>query len=124
VWGSRAAKHAVEHIDDDLTVDPDNIPPWDDSELYYATDPALLQADMERIRRIMWFYVGLIRATYRLRRAIDDLRHMQREIDFFYRHTHISDTLIGLRSAVQAALIVARAAWENKTSRGCHYRED
>jgi L-aspartate oxidase len=79
---------------------------------------------METIRRTMWYYVGLIRATYRLRRAIDDLRHMQREIDFFYRHTHLSNGLIGLRSAVQAALIVARAAWENKTSRGCHYRED
>jgi len=25
---------------------------------------------------------------------------------------------------VLAGLIVARAAWENKVSRGCHYRED
>jgi L-aspartate oxidase len=49
---------------------------------------------------------------------------MQREIDFFYRHTHLSNGLIGVRNAVQAALIVARAAWENTVSRGCHYRED
>jgi L-aspartate oxidase len=124
VWGSRAAQDAVARLSDDLPVDPANIPEWDDSQLLYSTDPALFQQDMETIRRTMWYYVGLIRATYRLRRAIDDLRHLQREIDFFYRHTHISDSLIGLRNAVQNALIVARAAWENKTSRGCHYRED
>jgi L-aspartate oxidase len=124
VWGSRAARHAVEHLGDEVACDPADIPPWDDSELYYATDPALFQQDMETIRRTMWYYVGLIRATYRLRRAIDDLRHLQREIDFFYRHTRLSNELISLRNAVQVALIVARAAWENKTSRGCHYRED
>jgi L-aspartate oxidase len=124
VWGSRAAQHAVEQMSDELTCSPADIPPWDDSQLRYETDPALFWQDMETIRRTMWYYVGLIRATYRLRRAIDDLRHLQREIDFFYRHTHLSNGLIGVRNAVQAALIVARAAWENKTSRGCHYRQD
>ena len=124
VWGSRAAQHAIEHMSDDLTCKPADIPQWDDSQLRYATDPALFQQDLETIRRTMWYYVGLIRATYRLRRAIDDLRHLQREIDFFYRYTCLSNDLIGLRNAVQTALIVARAAWENKTSRGCHYRED
>ena len=122
VWGSRAAQHAIEHMAQGLT--SADIPSWDDSQLTYTTDPALFQQDLETIRRTMWYYVGLIRATYRLRRAIDDLRHLQREIDFFYRHTQLDDELIGVRNAVQAALIVARAAWENHTSRGCHYRED
>jgi L-aspartate oxidase len=124
VWGSRAAQDAVQHLGDGLATDPSNIPVWDDSQLTYSTDPALFQQDMETIRRTMWYYVGLIRATYRLRRAIDDLRYLQREIDFFYRHTQLSDKLIGLRNAVQSALIVARSAWENKSSRGCHYRQD
>ena len=122
VWGSRAAQHATEHLSESIPVNLEHIPPWDDSILAYDTDPALFQQDMETIRRTMWYYVGLIRATYRLRRAIDDLRHLQREIDFFYRHTHLTDGLIGLRNAVQSALIVAYAAWENHTSRGCHYR--
>jgi L-aspartate oxidase len=124
VWGSRSAQHAIAHLSDAFAVNPADIPPWDDSHLTYSTDPALFQQDMETIQRTMWYYVGLIRATYRLRRAIDDLRHVQREIDFFYRHTRLSDALIGLRNAVQTALNVARAAWENKTSRGCHYRQD
>lgn len=129
VWGARAAQDAARTLADSesvygLSVDPAHIPPWDDTMTAYDTDPALFWQDMETIRRTMWYYVGLIRATYRLRRAIDDLRHLQREIDFFYRHTHLSDDLIGLRNAVQNALIIARAAWENPVSRGCHYRQD
>jgi len=36
----------------------------------------------------------------------------------------LTDALLGLRNAVRTALIVTIAAWENKTSVGCHYRED
>jgi len=43
---------------------------------------------------------------------------------YFSGHPQLSNELIGLRNAVQAALIVSQAAWENKVSRGCHYREN
>jgi L-aspartate oxidase len=36
----------------------------------------------------------------------------------------ISDGLIGLRNAVEGALIIAQAAYHNHRSRGCHYRVD
>jgi aspartate oxidase len=45
-------------------------------------------------------------------------------VDRFYRATPLTDGLIGLSNSVQAALIVAQAAWEHKESRGCHYCED
>jgi L-aspartate oxidase len=79
---------------------------------------------MTTIRHIMWNYVGLIRSRKRLERAIGDLSSLEREIEKFYRSTRLTDGLIGLRHAVQTALIVARAAWENKESRGSHFRED
>jgi L-aspartate oxidase len=90
----------------------------------HLPDPALIRQDMDTIKRIMWNYVGLVRSARRLERAIDDLSHLQVEIDKFYRATKLTDGLIGLRNSVLAGLIVARAAWENKASRGCHYRED
>jgi L-aspartate oxidase len=92
--------------------------------LLYEADPALIQQDIVTIQHIMWNYVGLVRSRYRLERAIDDLRHLQREVDRFYRKTWLNDDLIGLRNSVQSALIVARAAWEVRESHGCHYRED
>jgi L-aspartate oxidase len=72
----------------------------------------------------MWHYVGLVRSEYRLNRAIRDLRQLWLDIEEFYRKTRLSDGLIGLRNSVQTALIVAYAAHRNRTSRGCHYRED
>jgi len=79
---------------------------------------------MQTIQNIMWHYVGLVRSGERLSRAIRELRHLQNEIETFYRTTKLSDGLIGLRNAVEVALIVAQAAQHNRQSRGCHYRQD
>jgi L-aspartate oxidase len=78
---------------------------------------------MSSIKRIMWNYVGLVRTTPRLERAIRELRYLETEIERFYRATRLTDDLIGLRNAVRAAIIVTLAAWQNKASVGCHYRE-
>ena len=72
----------------------------------------------------MWNYVGLIRNKYRLQRALQDLRDLEQEIDRFYRKAKITDELLGLRNAVRTAVIIASAAWENRQSLGCHYREN
>jgi aspartate oxidase len=45
------------------------------------------------------------------------------EIERFYRSQALTDDLIGLRNAARAAIIVASAAWANRRSAGCHYRE-
>ena len=123
VWGSRTAQDIRRTLDEPLEVEPADIPLWVDTGLH-PPDPALIRQDMDTIKRIMWNYVGLVRSARRLERAIDDLSHLQVEIDKFYRATRLTDGLIGLRNSVLAALIVAGAAWENKVSRGCHYRED
>ena len=102
----------------------DDMPPWDESGLFADADPALIQGDMQTIQNIMWHYVGLARNAERLSRAIRELRHLWNEIETFYRTTKLSDGLIGLRNAVEVALIIAQAALHNRQSRGCHYRED
>jgi len=123
VWGARAADDALQTLNDS-PFDANDIPPWYDEGLTDAADPALIHQDMATIQHIMWNYVGLVRTARRLDRAISDLRNLQIDITRFYGSTKLSDGLIGLRNSVQAALLVAQAAWENKTSRGCHYRED
>jgi L-aspartate oxidase len=122
VWGNRAAENIVGRIGN--PPHPENIPPWDESGLTDDRDPALIQGDMQTIQNIMWHYVGLVRSGDRLSRAIRELRHLQNEIETFYRTTKLGDGLIGLRNAVEAALIVAQSAQHNRQSRGCHYRVD
>jgi L-aspartate oxidase len=122
VWGYRAAQHIRPTLADSQAPDPADIPPWQDSSLRDA-DPALISQDVSSIKRIMWNYVGLVRTAPRLERAIRELRNLENEIERFYRRTRLTDDLVGLRNAVRAAIIVAFAAWENKQSMGCHYRE-
>ncbi len=122
VWGYRAAEDMVRRAPEVSLFPAANVPPWDDSGLHETSDPALISQDMSTIKNIMWNYVGLVRTTHRLERAIGDLRNLSLEIDKFYRRVRLTDALIGLRNSVQAAIIVTDAAWSNRQSRGCHYR--
>lgn len=87
-------------------------------------DPALIQQDWLAIKYSMWNYVGLVRTTRRLNRALQGLRELQFEVETFYRRARLTDDMIGLRNGVQTALAVVHAALANHTSRGCHYRVD
>jgi len=123
VWGSRAAEH-IRQNGDNAKIEEQHVPPWDVSDLRYNSDPALIQGDIETIRNLMWRYVGLVRARYRLTRAMRQLSNLWLIIEDFYRRAYLTDALIGLRNAAQAAILVTRAAMRNRTSRGCHYRDD
>ncbi len=123
VWGNRAARDIAGRASLPV-VDPANVPSWEEEGLEEDADPALIWRDMRTIQHTMWHYVGLVRSTRRLARALRDLNHLNQDIDDFYRTTKLNDALIGLRHSVQAALIVAEAAQHNRFSRGCHYRDD
>jgi len=123
VWGGRAAEE-IAACEPGFLPRPQDIPVWDETGLTQDSDPALIAGDMQTIQNIMWHYVGLVRSADRLSRAIRELRHLQNEIETFYRVTKLSDGLIGLRNAVEVALLIAQAARHNRHSRGCHYRVD
>lgn len=122
VWGKRAAQHIGETIGQQDLYRSADIPPWHEDSVEFP-DPALISQDMSMIKHIMWNYVGLVRTSSRLKRAIRDLRNLENEIEHFYRENRLTDNLIGLRNAVRTAVIVTFAAWGTKTSIGCHYRE-
>ncbi len=122
VWGDRAARH-IQSLPPEDPPPESAVPAWDVSALRYDADPALVQGDMQTLRNLMWHYVGLVRTGVRLQRAVRELRHLWLEVEDFYRQARLTDGLIGLRNAVQTALLVARAALRNRVSRGAHYRQ-
>ena len=122
VWGHRTARRIAALLRESNGPRFEDIPPWQPTGRE-TPDPALVAQDMSSIKHIMWNYVGLVRTTRRLARAIQDLRNLEVEIERFYRAASMTDELIGLRNAVRVALIVTLAAWENQASRGAHYRE-
>ena len=97
--------------------------PWIDTG-EYEPDPALISQDWITLRHIMWNYVGLVRTEKRLKRAIYDLRHLWWEVEEFYRKAKLTRQLIELRNGILTGLVIARAAYSNRESRGCHYRKD
>jgi len=123
VWGVRAADD-IRDDDNGDRISADDAPPWDETGLDYDADPALVAGDMQNVRNLMWHYVGLLRNRYRLKRANRELRRLWLNIEDFYGRVHLTDALIGLHNAVLSAVIVARAAMYNPTSRGSHFRED
>ena len=123
VWGERAAANVVDCLNEAEIYPENEIPEWQYSGDIPA-DPALIQQDMGAIKQIMWNYVGLVRSRQRLSRALRDLRQLETEVEQFYRSSQLNDALIGLRNAIRVALIIAGAAWQNKQSVGCHFRED
>ena len=122
VWGHRSARHIVDTLEPRGGALFDDIPPWQATGSE-PPDPALVAQDVTSIKHIMWNYVGLVRTSRRLARAIRDLRNLEVEIERFYRAAALDDELIGLRNSIRVALIVTLAAWENRESRGCHYRK-
>jgi L-aspartate oxidase len=122
VWGHQSARRIAELLTRIDGARFDEIPPWQPTGTE-APDAALIAQDMSSIKHIMWNYVGLVRTTRRLARAIEALRNLEVEVERFYRAAAMTDELIGLRNAVRVALIITLAAWANPESRGCHYRE-
>jgi len=122
VWGIRSAKHIILHLHLAEEIDPSEIKIWQDVSYDKNPDPALILADWQTIKLIMWNYVGIVRTERRLQRAVADLEYLRHRIEQFYRETRITEDLIGLRNGIASALIIARSALENKKSRGAHFR--
>jgi L-aspartate oxidase len=89
-----------------------------------AIDPDLIRQDRSTIQQTMWNYVGIVRDAKKLDRAFGILWQLNEDIQHFYKHSELTDQLIGLRNAATASLLVLHAARLHKGSRGCHYRTD
>jgi L-aspartate oxidase len=84
-------------------------------------DPTLVNQDMLQLQHTMWNYAGIVRSTKRLTRARRILLELREEIQSFYRDCRLSPPLLGLRNAIQTALLVVHAASLNPTSKGAHF---
>lgn len=126
VFGTRAGQEisktiVLRHGGAHSIINSLDIPPWKYLGKFPA-DSALIASDVTTIKNLMWNMVGLVRKTPLLERAITDLTQMENTINKFYRDANLTDELLGLRNIVLVALIVAKAAYANPQSVGCHFR--
>ncbi len=116
VWGVRAGATAAET--DGPSPDAVEPPTLRDRDPHLPDGFAA--GKFGRLRRVMGEHVGLVRDPEELSRAGSVLRRLKGEVDAYVR-TRTTRELYELRNASVVALLVARAAANNRQSAGCHY---
>lgn len=117
---------AAEDIAGRLPAVPDTatLPAWDESQVEDPDERVIIQHNWHELRLLMWDYVGIVRTSKRLERALRRIQMLQQEIDEYYANFRVSNNLLELRNLVQVAELIVRCAMARKESRGLHYTLD
>jgi len=100
------------------------LPHWDESRVTDSDEEVVIQHNWHELRLFMWDYVGIVRTTKRLERALHRVELLQQEIEDYYQNFKVSNNLLELRNLVQVAELIIRCAMDRKESRGLHYTLD
>ena len=120
VYGNRAAVRCRERLQKEPASFPP-IKPWDSGSARDSDEEVVVAHNWDEIRRSMWNYVGIVRSTKRLARALRRIQMIQEEITDYYWDFYITSDLIELRNITTVAELIVRCALERKESRGLHY---
>lgn len=115
VFAARAIEHALKNIQQ-KELSNYLLEPLESQTLAVSTITRL----REKIRKIMWNNVGIIRNKNSLKKAILKLEEIRKEINF-YTTDH---KLCEVQNLLENAELIAMFALERKESRGAHFRED
>jgi L-aspartate oxidase len=103
---------------------PPRIRPWDESRVRHSDEEVVVHHNWREIRRFMWDYVGIVRTTKRLERALNRINLLKQETEDYYGHFRVTPDLVELRNLVVVAELIVRSALARKESRGLHYTLD
>ena len=100
------------------------LPPWDESKVEDADEQVVISHNWDELRLFMWNYVGIVRTTRRLERALRRIELLRDEIDDYYANSRVDRDLLELRNLVDCAELIVRSALNRHESRGLHFSRD
>jgi len=100
------------------------LPAWDESQVEDADEQVVISHNWDELRLLMWNYVGIVRTTRRLERALHRIELLRSEIEDYYANFRVNRDLLELRNLVDCAELVVRSALLRHESRGLHYSRD
>ena len=122
VYGMSAAEDIEQKFDAGFQFP--KVPVWDESQVTDADEDVVILQNWDELRSTMWNYVGIVRTTKRLQRALHRIEMLKREITEYYQDYRVSKNLIELRNLVLVSEMIVRCAMQRKESRGLHYTLD
>jgi L-aspartate oxidase len=99
-------------------------PPWDASQVEDADEQVVVAHNWDELRLLMWNYVGIVRTTKRLERALHRIHLLQDEVEEYYANFHVNRDLLELRNLLECAELIVQSALNRHESRGLHYNRD
>jgi L-aspartate oxidase len=100
------------------------LPAWDESQVENADEQVVIAHNWDELRLVMWNYVGIVRTTKRLERALHRIKLLRAEIDDYYANFRVNRDLLELRNLVDCAELIVRSALLRHESRGLHFSRD
>jgi L-aspartate oxidase len=100
------------------------VPAWDESKVEDADEQVVISHNWDELRLLMWNYVGIVRTTRRLERALHRIEFLRSEIDDYYKNFRVNRDLLELRNLVDCAELIVRSALMRHESRGLHFSRD
>jgi L-aspartate oxidase len=104
--------------------EPAALPDWDESQVEDADEQVVIAHNWDELRLLMWNYVGIVRTTKRLERALHRIKFLRDEIEEYYANFRVNRDLLELRNLVVCAELIVRSALRRHESRGLHFSRD
>ncbi len=120
VLGRTCAAHILANPPTELPA----LPGWDESQVEDADEQVVIAHNWDELRLLMWNYVGIVRTTKRLERALHRIKLLKGEIDDYYANFRVNRDLLELRNLVDCAELIVRSALLRQESRGLHFSRD
>jgi L-aspartate oxidase len=122
VFGTRAGRHAAEHLREIPVAPP--LPPWEVGQASLPKETVLIDAHWDLVRRLMWDFVGIVRTDHRLGLARRYIEILRRSIESYYWDFVLDTDLVELRNVALVAELIVLSAMSRAESRGLHYNEN
>jgi L-aspartate oxidase len=122
VFAHRCFVDATERID--TLADFPEIPDWSAEGTSEPKEMILITQSLKELQQVMSDYVGIVRNTVRLQRAMSRIDLLFDETEELYRTTTVSPQLLELRNLITVGYLVTKGASFRKESRGLHFTTD